>query len=86
MKRFAGVGQCDRDRTGVEVEHASGIQRVAVHAHDRLLIDGRQRPVVVEIAEAAELDDVTEIEVGLGAREVLDRDRGCRASRVLLRP
>src|SRR5689334_8761286 len=68
---MARVGQGDGDGTGVEIEDSTGIKRVAVLAHDELLVNGRQLAVMSELPEAVIFDDVAEIEIGLGADEVV---------------
>ena len=49
---LARIGQRDRHRPGIEIEHGRRIQRVAVQADDRLLVDRRRLATVVELAEA----------------------------------
>ena len=68
---LARVGQGDRHRPGVEIEHRRRIERVAIQADDRLLVDRRRLAAVEELPEAAILDDVAEIEIALGADEVV---------------
>ena len=85
---LAGVGQRDRDRSGVEVEDGRRIKRVAVHADDRLVVDRRELAMVLKFSEPAFLQsDHTEIEIGLGTDEVIDGDRNgaCRGWRRRLR-
>ena len=50
---LARIGQRDRHRPGVEVEHHRRIERVAVHPDDGLVVDRRQFAVVLELSEAA---------------------------------
>ena len=89
---LARIRQRDRHRPGVEIEHRRGIERVAVLPNDGLGVDGRQLAVVLELAEAAFLErHGAEVQVGLGADEVLDGDRHgvarlrCAEDRVELR-
>ena len=71
MKRLPCIGQRDRHRPGIEIEHRRGIERVAVEPDDGLIVDRRRLAAMKELAEAAVLDDVAEIEVALGAHEVV---------------
>ena len=80
---IARVGKRHRHWSGVEIEHCSAIQRVAIHSYDGLSFDQRWRAGQFELAEAVLFDDCTEIQIGLGADEVLDSDgdgRGCCSS------
>ena len=70
---LARVRERDGDRRGVEVEHAERVEGVAVQADHRLVVDGREFALVVELAEPAVLDEPPEVRVGLGAAEVVDR-------------
>ena len=54
---LARVGQRDRHRSGIEVEHTRRIKRVAIGALDDVVVDRRQLAVVVELAEAALRDE-----------------------------
>ncbi len=52
---LARIGQRDRHRSGIEVEHTHRIECVAVAALDDLVVDWRQFAEVLELAEAARL-------------------------------
>jgi hypothetical protein len=65
----AGVGQCHRDPSGVEVGHGGRIESVAVGPDDELMIDWRQFAKEEELAEAVVFHDVAEIQITLGAGE-----------------
>jgi hypothetical protein len=58
----------------VEVEHSCRIQGVAVLSDYELVVDGGQFPDVVELAEAAVLDEVSEIQVTFGTDKTVRRD------------
>ena len=75
---LAGVGHRDRHRPGIEVEYGGRVERVAVEADDGLVVDRRRLAAMEELAEAAILDDVAHVEIGLRADEVVDGD-GIRA-------
>ena len=45
---LAGVGKCDRQRPGCEIEHAKRIKRVAVEPNDRLVLDRGRLAAVTE--------------------------------------
>ena len=45
---LSGVGQGDRDRRRLQVEDPGGIDRVAVHPHNILLVDRRRLTAVDE--------------------------------------
>src|SRR5262249_8191147 len=70
---LASLGQCDLHRSGIKVEHCFRIKRVAVWAHAWAL--KRQVAQMNELAERSALDELGEIHVGLGASEVVSRDR-----------
>jgi len=72
---LARVGQDDRDRRRLQFEDREGIDRIAVHPHDVLHVDRNHLPPVVELAKGALLDQLPEVEIGLGANEVADCDR-----------
>jgi hypothetical protein len=71
---LAGVGQSNRDSACIEVENGAGVEGVAIHADDLLLIDWRRRAVVHELAEGTILHEVAKVEIGFGAGEVLRCD------------
>jgi hypothetical protein len=79
----AGIGQCDCHRPGVEIEHGSGIERVAIGSDHRLLVDLHRLAVMKQLSSAASfLHRIAHIKVGLGANEVIDSDRhGCLTQR-----
>src|SRR6478609_7070998 len=65
MKRLPG--------SGIEIEHSSGIERVAVLADDGLAVDRRQLTEMMEFTEPAVLNrDACEIHVSFGANEIVD--------------
>src|SRR6185312_14724730 len=74
----AGLGHDDGDRAGVEIEHASGLQRVAVRAGRDLRTDVRERAAVGQPPEAAEVDDLRKAPIALRAVEVVRRHQGKR--------
>jgi hypothetical protein len=78
MKRLPGSGRVIV--TGVEVEHRPRIARVAVHADDGLLVEGRRLAVVAELSEPAKLDHTSKSQIALGASKVLDGYRDCHAT------
>ena len=67
---LAGIREGDGHRPGFEVEHRRRIERVAVHADDRLPLKRGQLAVVAELPEAPIFDDVAEIEVALRTSKV----------------
>ena len=71
---FARIGQGDRHRPRVEIEDRRGIERVAIEPDDGLVVDRRRLAAMDELAEAAILDDVAEVQIALGAREVVGGD------------
>jgi hypothetical protein len=77
QEALAGIGQGDGHRPRIEVEHRRRIERVAVHPDDGLLGDRRRFAAMHEFAEAPVLDHAAEIEIGLGADEIVggDEDR-----------
>jgi hypothetical protein len=79
---LARVRQGERHRPGSEVEHALGIERVAVGADDGV-VDRRQLAGVAELAQRAVLDHEAEVDVGLGAVEVVGGHRRGLARRRL---
>jgi hypothetical protein len=73
---FARIGQGDLDRSGIEIEDGRRIERVAVEADHRLIVDPRRLAAMQEFSDgAAVLQDAAEIQVGFGAGEVVDGDR-----------
>ena len=74
------VRQVDRDRAGVEVEHAGRIDRVAVEAHDQLPVDRSRFPSVLELAERSVLDLGSHVDVGLGPDEIVRRNEDAAIS------
>ena len=68
---FARIGQRDRYRPGIEVEHARRIERVAVGALDDVVVDRRQFAIVIELAEATLRHEAGKDRVRLGADEVV---------------
>jgi hypothetical protein len=74
MKRPPASGRVTVDRTGVEIEHAFRIERIAIHTHDLLVGDVGQFPAVDQPAERALMDEAGEIGVGLGAHEIVRGD------------
>ena len=73
-KALAGIGQGDRHGTRVEIKHRRRIERVAVHSDDGLLGDRRRFASMHEFPEAPVLDHAAEIEIGLGADEIIGGD------------
>jgi hypothetical protein len=79
------VRQRNRHRPGIEVDNGKRIQRVAVGA-DNALLDGRSKlAAMAEFSETAVLDHPGEINIGLGAVVVIDRDERRWRSRRLRR-
>jgi hypothetical protein len=72
--RVLGIGEGPDQQGHVEVEDAGGVERIPVHPDDVLRVDRARRSPMVELAESALLHPSTEVEVGLGAREVVDGD------------
>jgi hypothetical protein len=60
---LAGVGQHDCHRTGVEVEHRTRIQRVAVRPYNTLLVERHRLAERQEFAKAAPFDIEGKIDV-----------------------
>lgn len=80
---LASVWQCNRHRSGIEVDDRERIQRVAV-GPDNALLSGRSKLAAVpEFAETAVLDHSGEINVSLGAIVVLDGNKCGLGSRCL---
>ncbi len=50
---LARIGERNRDRAGIEIEHRLGIERVTIHTNDVLLVDRDRLAAVDEPAEAA---------------------------------
>jgi hypothetical protein len=71
---LAGVRQRNRYRPGIEVDNHKRIQRVAVGTNNALLDRGSKLAAMPEFPEAAVLDHPGEINIGLGAVVVVDRD------------
>jgi hypothetical protein len=63
---LAGVRQCNRHRSGIEVDNRKRIQRVAVGPNNALLSGRSKLTAMPEFAETAVLDHSGEIDVGLG--------------------
>ena len=74
QETLARIGQGDRHRTRVEIEHRRRIERVAVHPDDGLLGDRRRFAAMHEFAETPVLDHAAEIEIRLGADEIVGGD------------
>src|SRR5260370_7127 len=80
---FACVWQCNRHRSGIEVDNRERIQRVAV-GPDNALLSGRSKLTAMpEFAETAVPAHSGEIDVGLGAIVVLDGNKCGLGSRCL---
>ena len=60
---LAGIGQGDRHRTGVKVEHRERIQRVTVGANYAPADDRRQLAAMPELAEGAGFDGLAKIDI-----------------------
>ena len=73
MKRLPAFGKVILHRPGIEIEHGFRIKRVAVRTHAGIF--KRQVPKMDELAEGAPLGEESEIHVGLGAIEIVGRDR-----------
>jgi hypothetical protein len=71
QEALARIGQGDRHRTGIEVEHRRRIERIAVHPDNRLPGDRRRLAAMHELAKAAVLDHAAEIKIRLGADEIV---------------
>src|SRR6267143_943682 len=80
---LAGVWQCNRHRSGIEVDDCERIQRVTVGPDDALLSGRSKLTAMSEIAETAVLHHSGEIDVGLCAIVVLDGNKGGLGSRRL---
>src|SRR5258705_5593198 len=80
---LACVWQCNRHRSGIEVDNRKRIQRVAV-GPDNALLSGRSKLTAMpEFAETAVLDHSGEIDVGLGTIVILDGNKCGLGSRCL---
>lgn len=84
-KALSSVGQRDRHRSGIEVEHAYRIKRVAVAALDGVVVDWRQGTEMQELAEGVLLLEAGKDLVRLGPDEVVGGNRDARAGRRLRR-
>jgi hypothetical protein len=71
---LSGIGQGDRGRSGIEVEYARGIERVAIEADHRLIVDRCGFPAVKELSEATLLHQGSGVGIGFGADEVIGGD------------
>ncbi len=71
---LSGLGQYNRYRPGIEVDNYKRIQRVAVGTNNALLDRRSKLAAMPEFPEAAVLDHAGEIDIGLGAVVVIDRD------------
>src|SRR5260370_26976648 len=80
---LAYVWQCNRHRSGIEVDNRERIQRVAVGPDNALLSGRSQLTAMPECAETAVLDHSGEIDVGLGTILVLDGNKCGFVSRCL---
>lgn len=74
-KALARVRHRDGHRPRVEVEHGERIERVAIKANDRLIIDARRLTVMLELSQTSFFEKITDIGVGLGTGKVIQRDR-----------
>ena len=82
---LACVGEGDGDRAGVEIEHRSGVEGVAIEPDHGLIVDPRDLAAMAELADpAAVLDQPGEIQIGFRANEVVGGD-GNRRARLRLR-
>ena len=72
----ARIRQGDSGWPCVEIEDRRRVEGIAVQADDGLVVDRSGLTAVNEFPQPAVLDDVSEIKVGLGANEVIKRDRG----------
>jgi hypothetical protein len=70
----ASVGQRDRHRSGIEVDNRERIQRVAIRSRNALLSGRRKLAAMPEFPKTAVPDHAGEIDIGLGAVVVIDRD------------
>jgi hypothetical protein len=68
------IRQRDRHRSGVEIEHRRRVEGIAIEADDRLLVDRCGLAAVMELADAAFLDDIAEVKVAFGPDKVVGRD------------
>ena len=80
---LAGRGQGDRDRARIQIEHGFGIQRVAIHADDVLGVDGDRFAAMHELAQSAVGHHLAQVQIGLGASEIIDGDLHCGVGRGL---
>ena len=81
QKALARVGEGDRDRPGVEIEHRRGIERVPVHPRHALMVEGDRIAAMDELAQAPLFHDSGEMEIGFGAREIFRGDGDRRPGR-----
>src|SRR6267154_1043315 len=69
---LACVWQCNRHRSGIEVDNRERIQRVAVGPDNALLSGSSKLTAMPDFAETAVLDHAGEFDVGLGTIVVLN--------------
>ena len=62
------IGQRDGHRSGFKVKYTRGIQGIAIHPHDVLLVDRSHVPIVIQFSEFSGL----EIKVSFSADELSD--------------